>query len=269
MKTINNHSNFILYNISNYKETIDTSISQILDKFIEVILEYMKFIAEKLVTKNRLHCRFIFEKGIEALIHVFTIMFYYTKNIDLTFYHTQKAYYFYIEYIEQITDVNVTFLHLTSQDATLFVYKNTIFHINNEYKKKVQEPKQEEKCIFDMLHSYIHIYKNILLFVINNDPCIYDNQLRRFNIDRINHTCNSIIDIREMIKLKSNALEYMQMLITLFNNNNDKINTETFFHLLKKYIKKSIGKKHVDEKTIYDSIEKEIVSFSFSFFKED
>jgi ABC-type microcin C transport system permease subunit YejB len=72
-----------------------------------------------------------------------------------------------------------------------------------------------------------------------------------------------------MIKLKSNALEYMQMLITLFNNNNDKINTETFFHLLKKYIKKSIGKKHVDEKTIYDSIEKEIVSFSFSFFKED
>jgi hypothetical protein len=258
------NTNFILYNKLNYKETIDISISQILDKFVEVIIEYMKFISEKLVAKNSLHCRFLFEKGIESLIHVFTIMFYYTKNIDITFYYTQKAYYFYIEFMEQISDANIAFLNLSSQDATLFVYKNTIFCINNEYKKNNQEPKQEEKLIFDMLHSYIHIYKNIILFVINNDKSIYDNILRRINIDCINNACKSIIDISENLnknKLKSNALEYIKMFIILLNNHNNKINTNKFFDLLKKYIKKSIGQKHVDEKIIYANMEKEIMSF--------
>ena len=93
-------SNFILYNTSNYKAVINNSVSEILTKFIEVIIEYMKFISEKMIMKNKAYYRFIFERGIETLIHIFSVIFYYTKNLELTFYHTQKAYYFYVEFIE-------------------------------------------------------------------------------------------------------------------------------------------------------------------------
>jgi hypothetical protein len=99
----------------------------------------MRFISEKTTMKNKLYYKFIFERGIETLLHVFSIIFYYTKNLELTFYHTQKAYYFYIEFIEQISDDNVTFLQLSSRDAVMFVYKKTIFDINNEYKKNIKE----------------------------------------------------------------------------------------------------------------------------------
>jgi hypothetical protein len=33
--------------------------------------------------KNKPYYRFIFERGIETLIHVFSCIFYYTKNLEL------------------------------------------------------------------------------------------------------------------------------------------------------------------------------------------
>ena len=57
----------------------------------------------------------------------------YTKNIELTMFHSKKALYYYIEFIGQISDVSVhhSYLQLNSKDATLFVYKKTIYDINN------------------------------------------------------------------------------------------------------------------------------------------
>jgi hypothetical protein len=103
------------------------------------------------------------ERGLETLIHVFSVVFYYTKNLELTFYHTQKAYYFYIEFIEQISDDNITFLQLSSKDAILFVYKKTIYDLNNEYKKNLMEPNEDEKIILNTLSSYIHFYKSVII----------------------------------------------------------------------------------------------------------
>ena len=110
---LTDNSKFILYSSTNYKLTIENSVSEILNKFVSIILEYMRFISDKVVIKNKNYYTFIFERGIETIIHVFTLIFYYTKNLELTFYHTQKAYYFYIEFIEQISDDNINFLKLT------------------------------------------------------------------------------------------------------------------------------------------------------------
>ena len=85
--TLSDNSHFILYNTSNYKEVFNNSVPEILNKFVDVILEYMRFISEKRIMKNKLYYRFIFERGIETLIHVFSVILYYTKNLELTFYH--------------------------------------------------------------------------------------------------------------------------------------------------------------------------------------
>ena len=107
---LSDNSQFILYTISNYKPSIENSISEILKNFIDILIEYMRFITEKIIMKNKKYYYFIFKRGLETLIHVFLVIFYYTKNLELTFYHTQKACYFYVEFIEQISDDNVTFL---------------------------------------------------------------------------------------------------------------------------------------------------------------
>ena len=119
-ESLSDVSKFLLYNISNYKPNIENSVIEILNKFVSIIVEYMRLISKKISMKNKAYYRIIIERGLETVMHVFSVTFYYTKNLDITVYHAQKAYYFYVEYIEQISDDNITFLQLSSRDAILF-----------------------------------------------------------------------------------------------------------------------------------------------------
>ena len=246
---LSDNSQFMLYSISNYKLSIENSVSEILNKFVHILIEYMRFISEKIMMKNKKYYCFIFERGVETLIHVFSVIFYYTKNVDLTFYHTQKACYFYVEFIEQISDDNVTFLQLSSRDATLFVYKKTIFDINNEYKKSIQEPTEEEKIILSKINSYMGIYKSIVLFITNHNDFTKTNY--------INICSDSIEFISETLnknKMNSDILRIncIYLFATLLDDKNLEIND--FFKLLDEFIKKIISKKKIDEKVIKNNM---------------
>jgi len=246
---LSDNSQFMLYTISNYKPSIENSISEILKKFICILIEYMRFITEKIIMKNKKYYYFIFERGIETLINVFSVIFYYTKNLELTFYHTQKACYFYVEFIEQISDDNVTFLQLSSRDAILFVYKKTIFDINNEYKKSIQEPISEDKIILSTINLYTNIYKSIVLFIIKHNDFKYENKT-----NYINMCSDSIEFISETLnKNKINVrLNCIYIFTTLLHNKN--IEIHDFFKLLDEFIKKTISKKKFDEKIIKNKI---------------
>lgn len=248
--SLSDNSHYILYNTSNYKAVIENSVSEIVKKFVEVIIQYMKVISEKIMMKNKLYYSFIFERGIETLIHVFSVIFCYTKNLELTFYHTQKAYYFYIEFIEQISDDNVKFLQLSSRDAILFVYKKTIFELNNEYKKTIPEPTVEEKNILATIDTYTYIYKNIVLYIINHNGFKYENKN-----DYINKTCDAIEFICERLhknKIKQNYTECVYLFITLLVDK--KLDISDFLRILDEFIKKIISKKKIDEKVIKNKI---------------
>jgi len=246
---LSDNSQFMLYTISNYKPSIENSISEILKTFIDILIEYMRFITDKIIMKNKKYYYFIFERGLETLIHVFLVIFYYTKNLELTFYHTQKACYFYVEFIEQISDDNVTFLQLSSRDAILFVYKKTIFDINNEYKKGIQEPISEDKIILSTINLYTNIYKSIVLFIIKHDDFKYENKTNYINM------CSALIN-ETLNKNKINPniirLNCLYLFTTLLDDKNVEIHM--FFKLLDEFIKKIISKKKFDEKIIKNNI---------------
>lgn len=251
IKNVNNnlsdYSHYMLYNSLNYNPLIKNSVFEILNKFVEVIIEYMHFISEKLAKKHKRYNKFIFERGLKTLIHIFSIIFYFTKNLELSFYHTQKAYYFYIEYIEQISDDNITFLQLTSRDAILFVYKKTIFELNNDCKKNIKEPNIEEKNILKTVNLYINMYKNIVLYIINHN-CENKN-------DYINTSCNLIKNISETInknKINYEQIDCVYEFITFLSN--IKIEVIDFLNLLDEFIKRLILKKKIDENTIKHKI---------------
>ena len=245
-----NSSSYALYNTSNYRQNIEYSIPIILTQFVSVIIEYMRFISEKITMKNKPHYQFIVERGFRTIVHTFLTIFYYTKNLELTCYHSQKAYYFYIEYIEQISDDNITFLQLSSRDATLFVYKKTIFEINNEYRKNIVEPSQEEKNILSIVETYTHIYKVIIRFIINNK-----NFRNETKINYINSCCDRILCVSETLnktKIKKNYVECIYLLTNLLADK--QIELESFFKLLNEFSKKINNKKKIDDKAINQKI---------------
>jgi len=254
MKTSNNpmdFGNYVLYNTDNYKPLITNSLQEILTKFSEILIEYMRFISEKIKIKNKRHYTFIFERGIETLIHVFTMIFYYTKNLDLTFFHSQKAYYFYIEFIEQISDDNITFLQLSSRDAVVFVYKKTIYDINNDYKKTCNSLTNDESIIMDVLSSYMNIYKKIASFIINNPQFIFEKKE-----ECINNACDKLSQITNQLnknKVKKPYSECIFLFIKLLIK--EQVRVHMFFIILDEFIKTlQTKKKGIDESILINKI---------------
>jgi hypothetical protein len=172
-ETVNN-AQTALINSLNFNTKLTCNLSEILQKYVSLILEYTDFISEKVNIKNKKYYDYLYNRGLDTISHVFLLILFYTKNLDITYYHSQKAFYFYVEFIEQILDVQHSFLNLSSRDATMFVYKKTIYEINTEYRKLLDNSENinndtinlnhiaNKDVKFDLLNSYIEIYKLLI-----------------------------------------------------------------------------------------------------------
>jgi len=170
MKILNNKDNNYSLNYSeNYRSELIETTGLITKKYSELLCEYIKFIVENTNTKNKPFSKFIIIRGMDTVTNVFNNILYYTKNIDLTYFHCQKSFYFYLEFVGQISEDEKMFLQLTSRDATTYVYKKTLFEISNELKKINETISNETRSKLDIINIYIQLYQTYLLKIIQTE----------------------------------------------------------------------------------------------------
>ena len=186
-----------LLNAANYKEDIQSDNHYILDKCALLITEYFVYLDEKVNVKNQTYFNYILMRGLDTIMHVFEGMLFHTKNVDLAFYHSQKAFYFYVEFIEQIMDTQNSFLKLSSRDASLFVYKRTLFEVQAEYIKPALKP---DALVVAMksLNVYCSMYKMVVAYFINKHLTI------DYKAEQIGHFVNKLTKL-------SSKLNYLIM----------------------------------------------------------
>jgi hypothetical protein len=161
-----------------YNEILDCDRAEILEKYNKIIVDYLNNIQSNLTITNKKHVLFYLIRGIETITNVFINLLCYTKNIELTFSYGEKAIYFYIEFICQITDACKLFLKLTSKDATIYVYKKTIYNLKQDHIKNNMSDDIKTKLIIEtildiskivtilLLHE--HVQKEVKNNIINN-----------------------------------------------------------------------------------------------------
>ena len=189
----------------------------IYQKFTNIINEYLKMVENTEFIKNNDNSKNIINIGLNTIIHVFKIILIKTTNIDLAYYYSQKSYYCYLEYVEQI---NMTSLihNLNNTDVVIFVYNKSISNIdslnisntlvglnsNNKSKKTLVLDVDE---IGEVLENVLQITK-ILLYLENPN----------FNFKEISYIANDFIlkfiilsstDIIPIFKFIENILDKM------------------------------------------------------------
>ena len=170
---------FDLNNTNNYYSSIEIDTNVILEKYTSLIIDYIKLIFEnKIKTKDTSYFRFIIIRGLNTMTHVFQTIFYFTKNIELSYYYTQKSFYLYIEFVTQINNDENTFLQLNTKDAIMYVYKKTVFEIDTTFLKNIKSVTNDDFCKLDIVKQYIILYENIFIKVLNN--C----ELKMHNLDK-------------------------------------------------------------------------------------
>jgi len=248
MKSIitNKDNNYSLQNSENYRKEFNCNISEIIEKYSELIIEYFKFIIENIKLKNINLSKFIIIRGLDTITNVFLHVLYFTKNIDLTYFHSQKSYYFYVEFVGQISDDEKIFLQLTSRDATTYVYKKTVFDINNEFKKLNENLSSEFREKMDIIKSYINLYQTYLLKIIQSENI---NTTYITNLSKLCEKINNLTD-KSNIFILENVTDKLYTKVT---------NLDKFFE-----INNLIIKKFLKNQKIFINIEKKFYSDEFN-----
>lgn len=113
-------------------KSIKYNITELNNSFNVLLKEYNKNFYK---IKNTKFDIYNYLTGINIIINVFHITLLKSRNLNLTNFHTQKAIYYYTEFLEQIYDNNNKFLKLTTKEAVLFVYKKTVFELESPNNK--------------------------------------------------------------------------------------------------------------------------------------
>lgn len=204
METLDNKEvNYSLHNNENFKKELDVDISDVTKKISELFIDYYKFIIENIKLEKTNILRFIIIRGLDTIINVFNHILFYTRNIDVTYFHCQKTFYFYVEFVSQISGDENTFLQLSSRDVITYVYKQTIFKINYEKMKINKEMTDDTRLKFNIINSYVDLYKTILLKLINNDLL---NNEKLISIQNIYTKLNKLTN-NSKIKLLNGLIE--------------------------------------------------------------
>jgi hypothetical protein len=232
-------SQYSLQNKENYKTKLDSSINEIMDKYLKLITEYLLCIVENLSTRNVDYNIFIIIRGLETITHVFSELLFYSNNLDMTYFHSQKSFYFYVEFIGQISEDQHSFLHLSSRDASIFVYKKTIFEIHDDIIKKTCEKSFKKSCeqIFDLFDQYkymIFIFVKRIISILDFKQSI---EIKKQYLEENKLFCEKITD--KIIKEKVNSI-YFKNINNIMNQLDEckNINNSQYFSILEIYLKK-------------------------------
>jgi hypothetical protein len=205
---------------------------QILDTYSKLINEYFGLLNESEIMKEMNFPISSVYIGANAIHRVFEIILIKTKSIEKTYYYCQRAYYYYLEYIEQIYRANLS-QNLNHMDIILFVYKKTIYDTYDG-------------------DSNSHTLSNIM--TLNNETLVFDEKEWRIILLRIAKTINVIfhwentkIEFHERKAISNNYLSrYLHKIDTIDSSLQyleviqEKMDTDydVYDELLKEIIKK-------------------------------
>lgn len=195
--------NTSLQNQNIYKDTLEETIDLILQRYLQLLDDYITLFLENIKIDNEQYYKYLLNNGIKTLNHVFIFILMYTRNLTITNFFCEKSYYMYIEFVSQIDNQNHSFLQLTGKDASLFVYKKTIYEIDNNIRKDYI---CKEKNQLDI----INIFFSILLKIFNLQTKSEIDHLKEFKEIINNEKFLKINILRSIVNLFSIKIFYQE-----------------------------------------------------------
>lgn len=260
-----------LLNLEIYKSILKDNIDLIIFKYLQIIEDYINLFIENIKIDNEKYFKYLLINGLKTINNVFILILMYSRNLDIAYLYSEKSYFIYIEFVSQIDNQNHSFLQLNGKDASLFVYKKTIYEIDNNIKKDYV-CKEKEKL--DLLNYFSNILFKLFNFEEeefnnNSDFKKYLNNTIKINFNILYKIANllslKIYSQGSQIKYTKLVLSYIELFINhliiyLKNSNNNLEKIDLFIDALiiklKKHKINENNLKQINPHTIKDLINK-------------
>ena len=122
---------------NNEKEKTDLLFSQYMNVLNGYLLSFSKF--------NKLEADklYLLLNGINTITHVFNITLKQTADNELAFTNMRQAINYYIPFIEQMDEISLCDLNISSSSASIFVYKKTIGEMKMSLNQTISDSQRE------------------------------------------------------------------------------------------------------------------------------
>lgn len=213
---IKNDSIYSLNNLDNYNAILEADIYDTVSNYQNVIMNYLKHIKENLVPKIVDLDVFVIIRGLDTLTHVFQFLLNSTNNLDIAYYHTEKSFYYYVEFVTQISTDDKNFLQLSSRDATNYVYKKTI----HEIKPDDQNMNYSQETMNKIFHiqNFIDLNKLLFTYYVTNKILTDKDYKDQNDIDDIQHKILNLQLNKTNLKILSQLIDLMHDHIENFSH---------------------------------------------------
>ena len=258
----------VISNKANYRKSI-TNYNIVILEYIKVLHQYLIHITKNTIIEDKTNYYYIVSRGYDLLKNVFLNLILYTKNLDLSLYHLKKSYLYYTEFIGQIGEDSNSYLQLNSKDACLFVYKKTIYDINDEYRKKFKMPAFEEykndvfqrKLLIinriEKILVYKHIFQDDNVFLLEEQRENYVKNIRISIVKILEHLNDVIIlDNKENKEHVCELFDKVDMFLNFIDIKKEKMYINQIKDLTTIFIKKIVrchleNKKGIKKETLH------------------
>ncbi len=230
---------FSLANYENYKSQFNKTSTEIFAQYTGLVSEFLVQSTENIYMRNVDYYKYVICKGIETISHVFKMLLLYTKNLDLVSHHCHKSNYYYVEFIGQIGDDHHSFLQLNSKDAALFVYKKTIFDIDQTFRKDFSASIKTSD-VLNNINILLKIYINLFSKIVSVTTLDTSGNLSLLNFTDLNIKKVSKILLNLSIDLTESEYYNMLVIVDYFISslNMDVINILPYIELFSKKLRK-------------------------------
>jgi hypothetical protein len=223
MSELPNYINsYLLSNLDIYKVKLKENIDIILEKYLNLVNNYNNLFFKNIKINDKKYFKYLLLNGLKTVSRVFIFILMYTRNLEAAYFHSEKSYYIYIEFVSQIDNHNHSYLQLNGKDASLFVYKKTIFDIDSNIKKDYI---CKEKDKLDILNYFLEILLRLLNFYYQEDyqedlEEDLDEDLEKYKLNLQNNKKNNLNILDSIISLFSlklfsleNNIKYTKLVI--------------------------------------------------------
>ena len=213
---MNNYLYMDIKNTDFYNEYVDVSLFNSCLKIVDITNYYLLYTNESSFKDIE-----ITKKGIDIILNVFSMIFLYTKNLELTIEYTNNSIYYFIEYVSQIKTKNNEFVkkfinnksYLTTdiQDIRSYLYKinsyimtffktvETYTNIEDKELKCIND--HDKNILYNVTYKGINYMYNKMIEYISDD---YNKQI----VEDYENEFEKISD-----KLKQIVFDYCEQLV--------------------------------------------------------
>ena len=233
-------------NIENYNSSIEETFVDINNKLKELFNEYVNHFHENFQNNYTEYNKFVFIKGFQTISNVFYMLLLYLKNLDVAFLNSKQSIFYYIEFIGQIGNDSNSFLQLNSKDATLFVYKKTIYDINNIYRKNFTLDDKEQQFL-NSISNIIMLFNATLFHLLQKERLKYEKKesIIHFAVDKSASIIDKLFNSGNYTLIDSKT----ELCLFVFQNfQTFEIDTIKYSNICEIFVKKL--RKYLDEKTL-------------------